>query len=189
MYLATECNANPTLPDKEGFTPLHTACRYALPLPLPLRCPRPRTNACDRGRLARRGRAIRSGLVEMVAALLTIPNINPNAADAYGVRPIHVAVRRGYAAVRAAWRCRATSISSPPSAVWVRTDVLRDVGVVECLLKSKLIDPAAATVTFLTPLHDACLEPNPEIAQLLFQVRGKLYRCESANSAEHDGLT
>jgi len=27
LYLVHECHANPLLPDKEGSTPLHTACR------------------------------------------------------------------------------------------------------------------------------------------------------------------
>jgi hypothetical protein len=40
--------------------------------------------------------------VEMVSALLTIPGINPNAADAFGIRPIHVAVRRGCVLLAAA---------------------------------------------------------------------------------------
>jgi hypothetical protein len=30
MFLVAECHANPTLPDKEGFTPMHTACRSAV---------------------------------------------------------------------------------------------------------------------------------------------------------------
>ena len=40
-----------------------------------------------------------NGLVDMVAALLSIPGLNPNASDAYGVRPLHVAVRRGCASL------------------------------------------------------------------------------------------
>jgi hypothetical protein len=56
--------------------------------------------------------------------------------------------------------------------------------VVECLLKSGTVDAAAATITFSTPLHDACQEPNPDIARLLFQVRATTVWCVCVGTHE-----
>jgi len=106
------------------------------------------------------------GHLGVVEELVSHPETQVNIPDAYGVRPLHIAVRRGFplSLLRKRGHKSNNSLFISPF------HSLRDLKVVNCLLGKGEADAQAETITGNTPLHDACEEPNPLIAKSLLEV-------------------
>lgn len=105
-----------------------------------------------------------------------MPNIDVDMPDAYGVRPIHFAVRKKYLQhlqVKLYFFIYSSFAQS-------------DLKLVEALLNIGKADPTVASVTGKTPLHDACEEPNELVVHVLLNsTNGRI----DLNAKTDDGFT